>query len=190
MAAGDSDTEVKVNCLAVLSCNGATVETADKQVSTEFPSGAVPGAAMVTIGITTASGLSDVPGAFTMGDTCFVISALDETGNEIITLSQPSTITVRYSEADVAAAGGDPNRLVLAYWDETAGKWKPLKTSVDAAKMTLSASTTHLSTWAVLGKTTSASNGLPLWIWAIIGMVAVLAAGTGIYLVAKRAARR
>lgn len=81
--------------------------------------------------------------------------ALDENGNEIVTLSQPSTITVRYSDADVAAAGGDPKNLVLAYWDETAGRWKVLKTTVDTANMTLSASTTHLSTWAVLAKSPS-----------------------------------
>ena len=45
-------------------------------------------------------------------------------------------------EADMAAAGGGTEDLVLAYWDEAAGKWKTLKTSVDTANMTLSASTT------------------------------------------------
>jgi len=188
-ASGDADTEVKVNCLAVLSSDGATVETADGQISTEFAAGAVPGVAMVTIKETSASGLSEVPRTFMMGDTCFVISALDDSGNEIVTLSQPSTITVRYSGADVAAAGGDPNSLVLAYWDEAAGQWKTLKTSVDTANLTLSASTAHLCTWAVLAKTTSASDGLPLWLWAVIGLVVVMAAGSGTYLVARRTAR-
>ena len=46
-ASGDTDSEVKVNCFSILSSNGATVETADGQISTEFPTGAVPGAAMV-----------------------------------------------------------------------------------------------------------------------------------------------
>ena len=78
--------------------------------------------------------------------------ALDGTGNEIVTLSEPSTITVKYLEADVAAACGGTDDLVLAYWDEAAGKWKTLKTSVDTANMTLSASTTHVGTWAVLAR--------------------------------------
>ena len=91
-----------------------------------------------------------------------------------MTLSQPSVITVKYSEADLAAAGGDPNKLVLAYWDEAAGEWKPLETTVDTDDMTLSVSTKHLSTWAVLAKTTSASKGLPNWAWApFVGIGAV-----------------
>jgi len=124
-----------------------------------------------------------------MGETCFIIMALDENGNEIVSLSQPAVITVKYSEADLAAADGDPNRLVLAHWDEAAGQWKALKTSVDTEDMTLSASTTHLRTWAVLAKTASASNGLPLWSWVVIGLAAVLAMGTGTYVVAKRVSR-
>jgi len=38
-----------------------------------------------------------------------------------VTLSEPSTITVKYLEADMAAAGGGTEDLVLAYWDEAAG---------------------------------------------------------------------
>ena len=153
------------------------METADGQISTEFPSGAVAGTSVVTIKSMETSLLPDMPQGFKIGDTCFVIMALDEDGNEIVTLSQPSTITVKYSEADVAAAGGNPNRLVLAYWDEAAGKWKPLETDVDTEDMTLSASTTHLSTWAVMAKTTSASNGLPVWVWVVIGLAAVSSDG-------------
>jgi len=173
-AMGDTDSEVKANCLTILSSSGGTVETTDGQVSAEFPSGAVTGAAMVTIGPTTSSGLPDMPKGLTKGDTCFVISALDEDGNDIVTLSQPSVITVEYSEADLAAAGRDSNKLVLAYWDEAAGEWKPLETTVDTDDMTLSVSTKHLSTWAVLAKTTSASKGLPNWAWApFVGIGAV-----------------
>ena len=108
--------------------------------------------------------------------------ALDGTGNEIVTLSEPSTITVKYLEADVAAAGGGTEDLVLAYWDEAAGRWKTLKTSVDTANMTLSASTTHVGTWAVLAKTTSASNGMPAWGWVFLGIGAVAGLGALVYL--------
>jgi PKD repeat protein len=187
-ATRDADTEVRWNCLTVLSSSGATAETADRQVSTEFPNGAMPGAAMVSIERTTTSSLPDMPGGFTIGDTCFEILALDDSGSEIAALSQPATSTVKYSEADVAAAGGDPKNLVLAYWDEAAGRWEVLKTTVDTANMTLSASTTHLSTWAVLAKNTPASNGLRPWLWAVIGVVAALTAGTAAYLTSRRLA--
>jgi len=180
------NTEVKVepNCLTIFSSDGGTAETVDGQVRTEFPPGAVEGAAMVTIGTRTAAGLPDVPESFIMGGTCFTILAVDDSGNEIIALSQPTAITVKYSEADAAAAGGNPNRLVLAYWDETAGCWKELKTSVGTANMTLSASTTHLSTWAVLAK--SPSEGLASWIWIVIGIAAAAGAGMVAYFVRRR----
>jgi hypothetical protein len=186
---GETDTEVKPNCLTILAPTGGKTETADGQIGAEFPAGAVAGTSVVTIKTTETSLLPDMPEGFKIGNTSFVIMALDRDGNEIVTLSQPSTITVKYSEEDLAAAGGDPHRLVLAYWDEAAGEWKPLETDVNTDDMTLSASTTHLSTWAVLAKTTSASNGLPLWSWVVIGLAAVLVMGTGTYVVAKRVAR-
>ena len=115
------------------------METGDGQISTEFPSGAVAGTAVVTTESTATSLVPGVAQGFKMGETCFVMMALDENGNEIVSLSQPAVITVKYSEADLAAADGDPNRLVLAHWDEAAGQWKALKTSVDTEDMTLSA---------------------------------------------------
>lgn len=188
-ALGETDTEVKHNCVTILPRGGGIAETADGQISTEFPDSAVAGTSVVTINTVETSTLTDVPESYVVGGTCFVIMALDENGNEIVTLSQPSTITVKYSEADVAAAGGNPSRLVLAYWDEAAGKWKALKTSVDTANMTLSASTSHLSTWAVVARTTSGSTGLPLWSWVVIGLAAFAVVGTSAYLVAKRVTR-
>ena len=168
---------------------GGKVETGDGRIAAQFPAGAVATTATVNIKQVEPSSAA-APKGFKAGSTYFIIEAKDAGGNAIVTLSQPSTITVRYSEADVAVAGGDPNNLVLAYWDGAAGQWKALKTSVDTADMTLSTSTTHLSTWAVLAKTTSGSNGLPSWVWVVIGITAVLAIGTAAYPVAKRAARQ
>jgi PKD repeat protein len=177
-AMGNTDTEVKANCLTILPPEGARTETADGQISAEFPSGAVAGTAMVTIQKTAASLLPDMPEGFKIGDTCFVIMALDDSGSEIVTLSQPTTVTVKYSEADVVAAGGDPENLVLAYWDEAAGEWKILDTRVDIAEMTLTASTTHLSTWAVMVAPASVhEQGIALWIWIVAGIGGALIAG-------------
>jgi hypothetical protein len=88
---------------------------------------------------------------------------------------------VKYSDEDVAAAGGDPDDLVLAYYDEAAGEWNPLTTTVSTADKTLSASTKHLSTWGVLVKAAK-SNGTPFWIWIIVGVGAVAVFGSGILL--------
>jgi PKD repeat protein len=186
---GETDTEVKPNCLTVLAPEGAKVETADGRISAELPRGAVTGTAVVSIKTTSSSFLADMPKGFKAGGTCFIMIALDGDGNEVVTLSGPSIITVRYSEADVAAADGDPSRLVLAFWDAGAGKWKTLGTAVDTSNMTLSASTERTGTLAVLAKTTPAPNGLPIWFWIVIGLACIPAVGVGVFGLARRQVR-
>ncbi len=111
------------------------------------------------------------------GDTCFEILALDGSGGVIADLAEPVTITVKYSQSDLAAAGGNAGNLVLAYWDESAGEWKALDTIVNKKAMTLTVSTAHLSTWAVLASTAGAEDqGIALWIWILVGIGGVVIA--------------
>jgi anti-sigma-K factor RskA len=98
------------------------------------------------------------------------------------------TITVKYSDEDVAAAGGNPSKLVLAYYDEESGEWVTLDTTVNTTDMTLSATTTHFSTWAVLAKAAE-GNGAPFWIWIIVGIGAVAVVAGGI-LLSRRMAKK
>ncbi len=176
-ATRDADTEVRWNCLAVLSAGGATVEMADGRVTAEFPRNAVTNVAMVSMETTTAAGLPAAPEGFTAGDTCFGIRALDGSGGVVADVAEPATITVKYSRTDLAAAGGHPGNLVLAYWDETAGEWNILDTMVDKKATTLTASTTHLSTWAVMASPAGAEEqGIALWIWILVGIGGVVVA--------------
>ena len=120
------------------------------------------------------------PSEFKLGSTFFSIGG-------ITTLAKEINITIKYSDEDVAAAGGDPQRLALAYYDEGTGKWKVLATTVDSTGKTLSTTTDHLSTWAVLVKTEWTLFGLPIWAWAVIGAVVVISAGI---VIGRRLARR
>jgi len=56
---------------------------------------------------------------------------------------------------------------------------------VNTTDKTLSVATTHLSIWGVLAKVAE-GNGIPFWIWIVVGVVAVLVGGLGAYLVSKR----
>jgi hypothetical protein len=69
--------------------------------------------------------------------------------------------------------------LVLAYYNEATGEWAILETTRDTAKGILSVTTTHLSTWSILVKTSS--DGLVSWIQIVIGIVATLVAGVFIW---------
>jgi hypothetical protein len=160
---------------------GGRVQTADGKITAEFPANAAVGELTVTIEDMDPPSYTDTPRGFKAGNTHFVIEITDASGNPVVTLSQPVTIMVKYSDEDVAAAGGDPNNLVLAYYDEAAAKWNPLTTTVSATDKTLKATTTHLSTWGVMVEATE-TNGMPFWIWIIVGVGAVAVLGSGILL--------
>jgi len=138
---------------------GGTVQTADGKIIADFPANTAVGALTVTIEDIEPASATSTPQGFKAGGTYFVLEITDAGGNAMVTLSQPVTITVKYSDEDVAAAGGDPNDLVLAYYDETASEWKTLDTTVNTTDKSLSANTTHLSMWAVLAKTSSENAG-------------------------------
>jgi hypothetical protein len=69
----------------------------------------------------------------------------------------------------------EPGSGILSYYNEATGKWSLVETTFDGAHKTLSVSTTHFSTWAILVK--PSSGGLALWIRIVIGIAAALAVG-------------
>jgi PKD repeat protein len=188
---GNSDTETKTGYIVVgnaiapdgVSPQGGTIQTADGQIATTFPADAVTGDTTVVIEQVSPSAVAKAPSGFKMGHTCFTIEAADASGKAISAFSRLVTITVKYSEEDMAAARGDPANLVLAYFNEATGKWDILDTTLNRTDQSLSVTTTHFSTWAILAR--SPSGGLPPWTGMVIGFAAVLAAGMATYLVVK-----
>ena len=108
------------------------------------------------------------PPAFKAGATFFSIELTGELapGAEI-------TITVRYSDADLAATGEDPGLLALSRYDEDTHEWVILPTTVDAEARTLTATTTQLSTWTILGRPPSSSS-LPFIVGGVLGGLVLL----------------
>lgn len=99
-------------------------------------------------------------------------------------LGVPIQICVQYSAADVAAAGGDPQLLALAYYDATAGEWVALDTDVNTVTGLACAWTSHISVWSLLAE--SDGGGLAWWVWVVIG-VAGLGLIVAIFAIARRA---
>jgi hypothetical protein len=62
-------------------------------------------------------------------------------------LAKPVTLTLPYN-ASALPAGTDPSEVMLAYLDAASGRWIPVPATVDPAAHTISASVSHLSTWA------------------------------------------
>lgn len=87
-----------------------------------------------------------------------------------------ASIRVPYSDADLEAAGGDPDRLTLSYYDEVRGQWVIVDTAADAGTRTLTANTTHPGKWAIMAKPAPAAkaSASDMWHWALAGAAALV----------------
>jgi hypothetical protein len=126
--------------------NTGQLESSNKQISITIAEGSVIGTVDMTVQPVSRTQLSPPPSNFRLAGTTFRVEGLAGL------LAKDATITIKYTQADRDAAGGDPSRLVLARWDESSAQWTLLPTTVDTIAGTLTATTNHLSTWAVMAQ--------------------------------------
>ncbi|MGA9086128.1 MAG: hypothetical protein WB284_05380 [Methanoregula sp.] len=124
--------------------SAGTLTSTDGRISILFPQGAVLGDAMVTLQPYSLDSLPSAPAGAKFGATCFEVTGLSGL------LSKDATVRVTYSADDFAAAGGDASQLKLSYYDAAQNAWVILSTQVDSSSTTLTATTNHLSVWAVM----------------------------------------
>jgi hypothetical protein len=116
----------------------------DGRYSVSFPQDAVLGDAVVTLKPHSRANLQPAPPGANLGASCFEITGLNGL------LSKNATVRVIYSADDLTAADGDASRLELSYYDPAQGTWVIIPTQVDTQSATLTATTNHLSVWAVM----------------------------------------
>lgn len=134
----------------------------DKEAVLAVPGGAVtigfPKGAFVADGSVTVRPATDAippaPAGSALGTTAFIIDGVSGL------LTQDATVKVKYTSGDLAAAGGDANKLVLARYDRTDSRWTLLPTTVDTGSQMLTTTTNRMSIWAVMAaeKAPSASQ--------------------------------
>ena len=117
-----------------------TLSTPGGEVTIRFPAGSIISPVHVTVEPPAVS-LSAAPSTATAGSTSLSIEGI--TG----LLAKDATITVKYSPADLNAAGGDPSKLVIARWDAEVNQWTILPTTVDAGAQTLTVQTNRSGSW-------------------------------------------
>ena len=121
-----------------------TLTSPDGRYSVVFPQGAVLGDVVVVLKPYSHDNLHPAPEGARLGATCFEITGLSGL------LSKNATVRVTYSANDLAVAGGDASQLKLSYWDTAQGMWVILPTQLTTQDMKLTATTNHLSIWAIL----------------------------------------
>ena len=74
-----------------------------------------------------------------------------ETGEEITRFNPKYTMTLRYTDEELAAAGVDENNMDVIYWNEDEGRWVSLQssiTSVDTTNNVVTLELDHLTEFA------------------------------------------
>jgi hypothetical protein len=131
----------------------ATLTSSDGRYSVSFPQGAVLDNVVVTLKPYSDNQLPLAPSGAKLGATSFEITGLAGL------LNKDATIKVTYSADDLAAAGGDASQLKLSYYDTAQNVWVILPTQVDTGSTTLTATTNHLSVWAVMVSSSTTGSG-------------------------------
>jgi hypothetical protein len=131
----------------------AVLRTTDGRFNVSFPAGAVLSDVNITLSPFNKDTLPAAPQGAKLGATTFKIDGL--TG----LLSKDATVVVKYSSADLEAAGGDVSKLTLARYDESDNKWTIVPTTVDRNALTLTANTNRFSTWVVMVTSGETSGG-------------------------------
>lgn len=192
---GNNDTKTRTNYIRVSEIliqqtvspdNPATVKTSDEQIILDFPQGSVAADTVVTIRKLPDTDIPPCPSGFRLGNTVF---SVDLSGN--LVPGAMITVTVKYSTADLQACDGNPDKLKLARYDENAGTWVVLPTTVDTEAMTLTANTDQFSTWSVMVDEAPAepAEGTALWLWLVAsagGLIALIVISSTIIIVKRR----
>jgi len=115
----------------------------------------------------------------------FLIQAYDFKPDGTI-FSSALQITLEYDISQLPS-GQQP---VIAYYDEAAGEWFFLIGEVDPDAGTITFSVAHFTTYALMGPsaTPAEQEGIPIWIWIVIGFVYLLALVLVIELLTRRRA--
>jgi hypothetical protein len=152
--------------------SAGTLVSPDGRYSVSFPQGSVLGDVSVTLKPYSRANLQPAPAGAITGATSFEIAGLSGL------LSKDATVRVTYSADDLSAAGGDPSKLKLSYYDTAKGAWTMLPTQVNTKDMTLTTTTNHLSVWAVMIPTSAATavpTKTPLPVVVSVGALIVAA---------------
>ncbi|MEW5958145.1 MAG: PKD domain-containing protein, partial [Chloroflexota bacterium] len=121
---------------------GGRLTSAEGNLTVEFPAGAV---AQTTVVTHTPYRSAVAQGRDQLNR--FELTAATSSGDPVAGFAAPLRLTVDYSGLDVEPAEEDS--VLFFTWDETAGEWQPITTTVDPATNLATAMVDHFSDFAV-----------------------------------------
>jgi len=133
----------------------SSLTSPDSKVTITVPTAAAKTAALLHYTAKTSADVpASAPSGMSFGSTFFELNQVDAAGT-VMTGSKYNSgivISIKYNATDIAAAEGNPNRLVLYKFDTGSGKWHSLGTSVNFSNQSVSATVRSLSFFALVGQ--------------------------------------
>jgi hypothetical protein len=122
----------------------AILATSDNSKMVSFLPGSVFDAVKVSMRPVAIDQIPTVPANAMLGETIFSLDGLSGL------LSKDAIIIIKYSEQDLQTSGGNPQKLVIARYDNLETQWIFMPTGLDTTAGTLTTTTNRLSIWAVM----------------------------------------
>jgi hypothetical protein len=124
--------------------NDGVLASPDGRVTIDFPAGAVFADTDVTMKPLAKDQVPAPSPGMSLASTFFKVEGINGL------LAKDATLIVKYTSADLEAAGSDVSKLVLARYDDSDNKWTILPTTLDKSALTLSTATNRLGTIGVM----------------------------------------
>ena len=132
-----------------------TLTSPDGSVTVTIPSAAPVGTSYLLYEPKTAADAPEAPPTGqAFGSALFELNVIDLTGavETDARFRTPITIELSYNDADLAAAQGNPTRLVVQKYDTVLQAWTPLTTTADMVAKTVTAQVSRTSFFALMGQ--------------------------------------
>jgi len=131
----------------------SSVTSASGNVTIDIPGSAPTGTGYIVYAPAEGNEIPVAPKGYNITSSVFNINLLNVNGdaNTNTKFLSPVTITLTYSDDDVAVAEGNPSRLVIHKYDDNASVWVALNTTVDLANKTVQTKVSRFSLFALMG---------------------------------------
>ncbi len=140
--AGSTSEEVKAG-------SGGTVALADNSAVVTLPPAATTEDVKVTIA-PVVEVTQPTEGMIKIGNRVYEVTCEKKDGGTVTSFSKPITLAFQYKDEELG--GIAPSDLKVFYWDEGAGAWIAIPTTVDPATKTVVGTTDHFTVFALMAK--------------------------------------
>ncbi len=154
-----------------------------------IPAGVLPDNSSLQCGAFDPNATTGAPAGFKFMGQMINVLILDNTGAARRTFNPPLTLCVTYTDADLLAAGGDPNNFVIQTAD-IGGAWATMTTTVNTTTRQACGTTNHLTLFDLSARVPTSlpvtGGDLTPWIAALLLSALIIVSAAAAWVIRRR----